>query len=84
MGDCSTNLFVDLSPVVVALLTRTGNGVRHTGWMPGANTRHLPQAFVSLPRKLLCVPAARHTCSCSDPAMRMCRLLLKDREPIGT
>lgn len=61
----STNLLVDLGPVAVALLAGTCNGVCHTGWMPGANARHLPQAFVSLPGKLLCVPAARHTCLCS-------------------
>uniref|UniRef100_A0A3Q3GNE0 Uncharacterized protein n=1 Tax=Labrus bergylta TaxID=56723 RepID=A0A3Q3GNE0_9LABR len=29
--------------------------------MPGPDTSHLPQTFVSLPRKLLCVPAACHT-----------------------
>lgn len=64
----SANLLVNLSAVVVALLTSTSYGEGHASRMPGSDTGHFPQTLVSLPGKLLCMPATCHTYRPKDPA----------------
>merc|ERR1711902_229667 len=53
----SVDLLVDLSSVMVTLLTSSGNGVLDPTGMPGSNTSNLPQALVGLPGQLLSVPS---------------------------
>lgn len=49
------------SPVVVTLLTSTGNRELDTGRMPGTDTGDLAKTLVSLPRQLLRVPTGSHS-----------------------
>merc|ERR1712032_122859 len=52
----SVDLLVDLSSVVVALLTSSGHSVLDPAGMPSSNTSDLPQTLVSLSGQLLSVP----------------------------
>lgn len=70
------NLLVDLSTVVVALLTSACYGIGHTGRVPGSDASHLPQSLVSFPGELLCVPAACHTYQPKEQKIRIYRLVI--------
>merc|ERR1719500_163799 len=52
----SIDLLVDLSPVMVALLTSSGHSVLDPAGMPSSNTSDLSQTLVSLPGQLLGAP----------------------------
>jgi len=47
----SVDLLVNLSPVMVTVLTSSGNGPLDSTRMPGSNTSNLSKTFVSLSRK---------------------------------
>jgi len=47
----SIDLLVDLSSVMITILTGTGNGPLDTTWMPGSDTSNLSKTFVGLSGK---------------------------------
>ncbi len=57
----TVDLLVDLSSVVVALLTGPRHGEADARRMPRTDTRHLAETLVSLARQLLGVPARSYT-----------------------
>merc|ERR1719430_1237780 len=54
------DLLVDLSSVMVSLLTSSWHSELDPAGMPCTNTGNLPQTLVGLPWQLLCVPPAGH------------------------
>ena len=57
----SVDFLVDLSTVMVALLTSSGDREGHTGWMPSSDTGDLTQTLVRLARQFLTMPTGGHT-----------------------
>ena len=57
----TVDLLVDLGTVMVTLLTRTGNRVGNTGWMPCTNTGNLTETLMGLTWKLLGTPSRGDT-----------------------
>merc|ERR1719330_775031 len=55
------DLLVDLSSMMVSLLTSSWYGELDPAGMPCTDTSYLPQTLVGLPGQLLCVPPACHT-----------------------
>ena len=55
------NLLVYLSPVVVSILTSTGNGVRHPSRMPSTDTGDLAETPVGFAGKTGDTPTGDHT-----------------------
>lgn len=60
-GTDAVDLLVDLSTMMVTLLTSTSNSKGHTTWMPSTDTGDLTQTLVRLAWQLLCVPTASDT-----------------------
>jgi len=60
-GADPVDLLVDLDPVVVTLLTTSGNGVGNPSRMPSTDTSDLPETPMGLPRELLGAPPGSHT-----------------------
>merc|ERR1719469_538385 len=54
-------LLVHLRTMKVTTLTHARHGSAHTGWMPGTDTRHLPQTTMGLPGKACNTPTSDHT-----------------------
>jgi len=57
----SVYLLVDLSSVMVTLLSSSGNGELDPTRMPSSNTGNFPQALMGLPWQLLGMPSAGDT-----------------------
>jgi len=57
----SKNALVDLSTMVITLLTSTGDSAVHTGWMPSTDTGNLTQTTVSLAGKTSNTPTSNDT-----------------------
>jgi len=57
----TVDLLVDLGTVMVALLTRSGNRVGDSGWMPCTDASDFPQTFVGLTWEFLGVPTGSDT-----------------------
>jgi len=57
----SVDLLVYLSPVMVTILTGSGNREADSRRMPGSNTGYLPQTFVSFPGQFLGSPSEGNT-----------------------
>merc|ERR1719422_1305133 len=54
----SVNLLVDLSPVMVSLLTSSGHSILDPAWMPSSNTSNFSQTLVGFSGQFLGVPSA--------------------------
>lgn len=57
------DLLVHFCPVVVTLLTSTGNSEGNSARMPRTNASNLTQTLVCLPGKFLGVPTGGNTCT---------------------
>jgi len=57
----TVDLLVDLGTMMVALLTRSGDRIGDSGWMPCTDTSDLPQTFVGLTWKFLGMPTGGDT-----------------------
>jgi len=55
------DLLVDLSSVMVTLLTSSGHSELNTRWMPSTDTSDLAETLVRLAGQLLCVPTGSDT-----------------------
>ena len=60
-GTNTVHLLVNLSSVMVTLLTGSSNGEGNTRWMPCSNTGNLSETLVSLSWQFLCMPSRSDT-----------------------